>query len=817
MMNNPEKTKKLFEYEKNMGISPDINSGVDFQNIEVDVPYISKPSEDDDKKGKIEKRRKQVARLYQEGKSQRKIAEELQVTERIVRFDIERLSKAGVIKKGKRKKEIEERRKQVARLYQEGKTQKEIAEELQVTPRVVYFDEKKLFSDGIIQKRKRIGENPRIKERRKQVARLYQEGKSQKEIAEELQVTTNVVYLDLKKLLSDGIIKKGTMKTDAEKRHENIQKRRKQVARLYQEGKSQREIAEELQVTTNVVYLDLKKLLSDGIIQKRKRKRIGENPRIKERRKQVAKLYNKGKRTEEIAKKVQVSVSTVLSDIKQLLNDGIIEKRNRIEKNPRIKERRKQVARLYREGKTQKEIAEELQVSVSTVLSDIKQLLNDGIIEKRNRTEENSRIKERRKQVARLYNEGKRKKEIAQELQVSIDTVNVDIQELIKNGIVQELKKGNAKKVEERRKEVARLYNEGKSRREIVQELQVSVGTVTMDIQKLIKNGIIQKRTDVKRNAKKKEERRKKVARLYNEGKSRKEIAEELQISVATVGVYIQELIKNGAVQDLSKEKSEKKEERRKQVARLYQEGKTQKEIAEELQVSLSVVYNDEKRLLGDGISRSIQERRKKVARLYREGNSIEEIAQKLQISEIEIYKDIRALLKVGIIEDENRINEKERKKQVLNLWETGGILSEISEKLGVDISVVMEELISSGLSKSSIEEENGKRIELRIKKFKEEANRNREEKRKCREKEQEMEIYKNAMIRSIRLYYKKGDFERVREYIEELQNEVLFSDKERKELDTIMESLEELISRKSKLKENIPPENIEIDDGEER
>lgn len=34
MMNNPEKTKKLFEYEKNMGISPDINSGVDFQNIE---------------------------------------------------------------------------------------------------------------------------------------------------------------------------------------------------------------------------------------------------------------------------------------------------------------------------------------------------------------------------------------------------------------------------------------------------------------------------------------------------------------------------------------------------------------------------------------------------------------------------------------------------------------------------------------------------------------------------------------------------------------------------------------------------------------
>ena len=76
MMNNPEKTKKLFEYEKNMGISPDINSGMDLQNIEVDVPYISKPSEDDDKKGKIEERRKQVARLYQEGKSQRKIAEE---------------------------------------------------------------------------------------------------------------------------------------------------------------------------------------------------------------------------------------------------------------------------------------------------------------------------------------------------------------------------------------------------------------------------------------------------------------------------------------------------------------------------------------------------------------------------------------------------------------------------------------------------------------------------------------------------------------------------------------------------------------------
>ena len=98
------------------------------------------------------------------------------------------------------------------------------------------------------------------------------------------------------------------------------------------------------------------------------------------------------------------------------------------------------------------------------------------------------------------------------------------------------------------------------------------------------------------------------------------------------------------------------------------------------------------------------------------------------------------------------------RRNQALNLWKTGGILSEISEKLGVDISVVMEDLISSGLSKRSIEEENGKRIELKMEQFK-----------------------KSDMIRRIRLYYKKGDFESAKAYLEELQEEVSLSDVEKK------------------------------------
>ena len=91
-------------------------------------------------------------------------------------------------------------------------------------------------------------------------------------------------------------------------------------------------------------------------------------------------------------------------------------------------------------------------------------------------------------------------------------------------------------KIEERRKRVKELYEEGKIQSEIVEELQVADSTISRDIKYLKEKGEI---TTVKREAKT-IERRKRVKELYEEGKTQSEIAKELHISNTTISRDIQ-------------------------------------------------------------------------------------------------------------------------------------------------------------------------------------------------------------------------------------------------------------------------------------
>ena len=132
---------------------------------------------------------------------------------------------------------------------------------------------------------------------------------------------------------------------------------------------------------------------------------------VKERRRNVEKLYKRGTKTEKIAKLLGVSIRIIERDIAFLqehnkekteetmlsIHSEIVSRRkkeeepelSKLKRSKKVTKRREDVARLYTDGKTAKEISEELGVSVQIIYQDIRILVKEGKIEKREREEKN--------------------------------------------------------------------------------------------------------------------------------------------------------------------------------------------------------------------------------------------------------------------------------------------------------------------------------------------------------------------------------------------------------------------------------------------
>ncbi len=431
-----KKVVRLYKEGKNKDeISKEL--GVSVSTIDKDIKYLIAKGlieDQETKKKTIQDRREKVLVLYNQGNTLIKIAEELGVSINTVYKDVGFLRETGRIKGkvNKREEKVNIRRERVAKLYKEGKTEKEIAEILGISFNTVQKDITYLIKNGIIE--------PKITIRRKKVARLYEEGKNKVEISKELGVSVSTVNKDIKYLIENGFIE------DQETKKKTIQDRREKVLVLYNQGNTVIKIAEELGVSTNTVYKDVRFLKETGRIkgkedrEDRKNKKQKVNKREEKantRRERIAILYNRGESVRQISEDLGVPISTVYDDIKYLGENGII--RLRVKDNElKAKKRREEVARLYNSGKSIKEIAEELGVTIPTVSRDIKQLEEEGSIERRSRKSKGveNRIVERRKKVAKLYNSGKKLKDIAEELGISTSTLHMDLRYLETEGII---------------------------------------------------------------------------------------------------------------------------------------------------------------------------------------------------------------------------------------------------------------------------------------------------------------------------------------------------------------------------------------------
>ena len=147
-----------------------------------------------------------------------------------------------------------------------------------------------------------------------------------------------------------------------------------------------------------------------------------------------------------------------------------------------------QVLELRKNEYTVTEISSILHVSSEKVSNSIKSLTEKGLLATKYKNLHGKSMLKRKQRALELLEDGKTVKEIAHELEVSIDTVYKYIKEFIKDGkVTKEVLNRNADLELESR--VLELRNSGYTKPQIMEELGLGNISVTTIIQKLIKSG----------------------------------------------------------------------------------------------------------------------------------------------------------------------------------------------------------------------------------------------------------------------------------------------------------------------------------------
>ena len=191
-----------------------------------------------------------------------------------------------------------------------------------------------MIKAGELQKREKI-ENKQVKERREKVKELYIAGKIHEEIASLLGLTRETVYSDITILIKAGEIQKREKREKREKRKnkesKQVRERREQVKKLKEEGKGNKEIANLLGITAEIVYSDIRIMRKAGELQIP----IKDEKKIIERREQVKKLKEAGKTYREMASILGTNIATVHSDLEAIKEKerSLLKSKNKKNKN----------------------------------------------------------------------------------------------------------------------------------------------------------------------------------------------------------------------------------------------------------------------------------------------------------------------------------------------------------------------------------------------------------------------------------------------------------------------------------------------------
>lgn len=243
--------------------------------------------------------------------------------------------------------------------------------------------------------------------------------------------------------------------------------------------------------------------------------------------------------------------------------------------NEAILKRQEEILSLMRKGNLQNEIADIMQLNASVICRCIKDI-DPKKVETAKKEGEQKRMQikndaelQKQEQILSLLRDNKSEGNIAKAMGVSKSTICRWIKGIDPKK-VEAAKDESKKKTEE---QLVKLKKDKKIQGEIAKIVGVSKSTICRRMEK-----IELKITE--------EQREKQILELIEAGKSQEKIANIMEVSIPTIRSWIKDIepIK------VEKAKSEAKERRQKRILDLKKDGKTLREIAEIMEISVSLV-----------------------------------------------------------------------------------------------------------------------------------------------------------------------------------------------------------------------------------
>ena len=708
------------------------------------------------KKEKESKIDNQIIDLLSQNKTNVEIAYALQFTTSYISLKIKILQETGKLSEDiieqnphlaylkKKKETINDE--PVIELFKQGKTHKEISETLGCTSSAISQCIQKLKDKGVITNYIIIKRKSNLTFIYKKLIELFEQGKTYKQIGDELGFNTIAVSQIIQELKIDGIINTDMINkrifniTYSQK--EKTTKINNKIIDLLSQGKSIAEIADILGLAMASLYHKIRGLeetgkLNQEIISQNPNLAYLNNKKVIINDEQFIELFRQGKTHKEISNTIGHSKTTILQIIQEFKDDGIITNDIIDERKSNLATIYKQLIELFEQGKTYKQNGNELGCDATIISQNIKELKNDGIINNDIINKRKSNMTYLRKEKAskidnkiiELLKQGKTIREISEALNFTVTYTHKKIKILQETGKLSEdiieqnptlayLKK---KKTTINDNEIIELFKHGKTHKEISEALDCTLSVVSQSIQKLKDNGFI---TDDIIN-----ERKSNLATIYSElidlfkqGKTYKQIGDELGLDKTTISQNIQELKIYGVINNdiinkrnfnITYLKEEKLLNIDNQIIKLLKQGKTKIEIAETLgfttiYISQKIKVLQETGKLSEDIikqnptlaylnNKKVIINDNEIIELFKQGKTQNEISNCLGCNSSTISLHIQKLKKAGIINNDiisERIsNIASANRQLIELFEQGKTYNEISEALGYPPTIISQKI----------------------------------------------------------------------------------------------------------------------------